>query len=157
MTADLSTLEAKAAKAEAAYVAAQMAAQAARDQRQAAKDARAREISQRVVDSYDDAEMYRQIRDAREAFVNAVVESDIGKAWIAVQLAELRHAHASGDFNSAAGHLGLSRQAAPHPAGNAIVEQLAQIVDRAAVDALNAEQAKRDAERAAYIAGPEEG
>jgi hypothetical protein len=154
---DLSTLEARAAKAQAAYEAAQAAAQAIRDQQQAEKDARAREVSQRVVDNYDDAAMFRQIRQAREAFVNAVAESDIGKAWIAVQLAELRHAHASGDYNNAAGHLGLPPSATPHPASNAIVEQLAQIVDRAAADALAAEQAKRDAERAAYIAGRDEG
>ena len=150
---DLSDLEAKAARAQARYEAAMAAAQAVRDQQQAEQDARAREVSQRVVDGYDDADMFRQIREARENFGNAVAESDIGRAWIAVQLAELRHAHASVDFNNAAGHLGLSRQAAPRPAGNAVIEQVAQIVDRAAADALAREHAARDHERAAYIAG----
>ncbi len=156
MTADISTLEAKAAKAQAAYEAAQQAAYEARAAEQAKQDARAREIAQRVVDSYDDAEMFRQIRQAREEFAKVFIESDIGKAWIAFQLAELRHAHGSVDYNTAASQVGRFDQMPPRPAGNAIVEQLGQIVDRAAADTIAAELQARDAERAAYISGTQE-
>lgn len=150
---DLSDLEAKAARAQARYEAAMQAAQAARDAEPARRDALARKISQRVVDNYDDAEMFRQIREARENFADAVVNSDIGRAWVALQLTVLRHAHASADFTSAAGHLGLSRRAEPRPASSVSLEQIPQFIDRAAFDALAQEHAARDAEREAYIAG----
>jgi hypothetical protein len=100
--------------------------------------------------------MYRRIREARENFAQVFAESDLGRAWIAVHLAELRHAHGSVDYNDAAGRLGLPANMPSRPAGNAIVEVLAQLVDRHAADALAAELAARDAERAAYIAGPAE-
>ena len=153
MSTDINTLEAKAAKAQAAYEAAMVAAQEARAQEQAQRDARAREMAEATVTTYDDAQMYRQIRQAREELGRAFAESDIGKAWIAVHLAELRHAHAAVDYNGAASILGRSDQVPPRPAGNAIVEVLAQIVDRVAADTIAAELAARDAERAEYIAG----
>ena len=74
-----------------------------------------------------------------------------------MQLGELRHAHASVDRNTAAGALGRTDYVPPRPASNAIVEPLAQIVDRHAADAIAAELADRDAQRARYIAGPSEG
>jgi hypothetical protein len=154
VTADISTLEAKAAKAQAAFEAAIEAAQAARNEEQARQDARARALDEQIADNYDAAQMSKAIREARENLARTVRESDIGKAWIAVQLAELRNAHAAVDYNDAAGRLGRTPRPS-QPAGNVFPEVLAQIVDTAAADAIAAELAERDAQRAAYIAGTE--
>lgn len=156
-TTDLTTLEAKAAQAQAKYAEAMAAAQAARDAEQARRDERAREIHRQVVDGYSDQEMARQVEQAREDFARVFAESDIGRAWISMKLAELRHAHGSVDFNSSAGALGIRASAPARPAVNAAVEDLAQIVDRCAADALAEEQETRDAERASYIDGPAKG
>jgi hypothetical protein len=153
MTADLDTLEAKAAKAEAAYVAAQMAAQEAREAKQAEQDARSREIAQRVVDAYDGAAMARQTEEAGQEFARVFAESDLGRAWIAVKLAELRHAHAALDYNSAAGQLGMPANVPSRSVSNTAAEQLASLVDQAAAAANAAELDARDTERARYIAG----
>ncbi len=81
-TTDLTTLEAKAAQAQAKYAEAMAAAQAARDEEQNRRDERARKIHRQVVDGYDDAEMARQIEQAKQEFARVFAESDIGRAWI---------------------------------------------------------------------------
>lgn len=158
MTApDLTALEAKAAKAQASYEAALATAQAAREAEQARRDARARQLDEQIVSTYDDEQMFRGIREARQELTRALAESDIGKAWIAVQLAELRHAHASSDYNMAASRLGRFERVPSRPAGTAVAEHLAQIVDTIAADALAAELDARDEARQAHIVGTDKG
>lgn len=155
-TTDLDALEAKAAKAQAALQAALDAAQAVRDQKQAERDARAREVAQAVVDNYDDREMFERIEQAREDFSRAFADSDLGKAWIAIHAAELRHAHDALAFNDAASLLGLPQRMGSRPAGSVYLEVLTQLVERHAVADVAEEEAARDAQRAAYIAGTED-
>ncbi|HET9871420.1 MAG TPA: hypothetical protein VFP89_02325 [Propionibacteriaceae bacterium] len=156
-TTDLSELETAAAEAQARYAEAQAAAQAARDAEQARRDERAREIHRQIVDGYDDDEMAGRVEQARQEFARVFAESDIGRAWIELQLATLRHAHAAVDYNGAATALGMPANMPSRPADNTVVQQLAQIVDRAAADALADEMEARDSERAAYVAGRAEG
>lgn len=158
MTTDLTALEAKAAKAQAAYEAAAEAAAAVRQQKLNEENERARQLDEQFVNGYSDAAYDEAVRQAQDELERAIAESDIGKAWIALQMSQLRHAHDAVEFNTAHGRLGrqLDHPRAA-PVGATYVEHITQVVEKVAAEQVYAELGERDAERAAYIAGPDEG
>lgn len=152
-TADIATLEAKADKAREALERAQEAAEAARRAEQARRDDRARQIDEQVVNEYDDDALSGQTRRAREELARVVAQSDIGKALLTLQLAELRHTYAAADAIDAAMRLGRPTAVRPRPAGNVDLGLLAEVLDQAARDAIATELDERDERRAARIDG----
>ena len=154
MPKTLTTLEAEAQKAQAAYEAAQAAAEQARANQQAQQAERARQLDEATVTDYDDQALFRAVRQARQAFDRAVAASDLGQAWIELKLAEARHAPRADERNAPASRLGRHDDRAPdRPASNAAFDDIGRAVDRIVADRIADEMDARDAARDAAITG----
>lgn len=154
---DLEALQTKVAKAQEQYEKAQAAAEAAAQAEQARRDARARQLDEQTVAEYDEQAHFSAIRQARQEFDRALAASPLGQAWIALKVAEARHAHAANDRNSAASRLGRhDDRVHTAPASNATFEELGTALDRITADTIATELDTRDAHRDAYITGTTE-
>jgi hypothetical protein len=154
MPKTLTTLEKEAADAQAAFEAAQQAAELAREKEQQRRAERARAYDERLVGDYDEQQMFRAIRQARQDFDQAVAASYLGQAWIALKMAEARHAHYAEECNQAATRLGRhDHRVASRPAGNAAFEEIGRAVDRIVADRIADELDARDTAREIAITG----
>ena len=157
MTASLDTLQRKARKAREAAEAAEAAQRAARqaqEREEAVRAERARRHDEATVAGYDEAAHFREIREARQALDRALAETPLGKAWVALKLAEARHAHAAEERNSAAARIGQADNRVPsRPANSTTFEDLGKAVDRVVADLIADELDARDAARQQAIDG----
>lgn len=145
MTTTLAKLEAASVKARAAEDAAAAAHQRAED----ARMERLRVFAREQLDSYDDAALGQQVRDAQRAFAAAVAESTLGAAWVRLKVAQMLRAHLAIEAQSNAGMVGDPRTITTRVADSAAFEELGRSVDRVAeglvADELDARDAARDA------------
>ena len=154
MTASLDTLQRKAREAAEAAEAAQAAAEAAAQREQAKRAERVRQLDEATVSGYDDAAHFREIREARQALDRALAETPLGQAWVALKLAEARHAHAAEERNSAAARIGQADNRVPsRPANSTTFEDLGKAVDRVVAGLIADELDARDAARQQAIDG----
>lgn len=153
-TKTLTALEAEAQEAATRLAEAQAAAQAAREKEQARQVERARQLNEKLCADYDDQAHFRAIRQARQAFDQAVADSPIGQAWIELQMVRARHAHAAAERNAAAARLGRhDDRVLDRPGSGAAITELAEAVDRIANDRMAAELDSADAARDRAITG----
>jgi hypothetical protein len=150
---DLASLEAQAQEAAQRFKAAEDALARVREQERLAREERARQIDERIVADYNEQEHFRAVRHARQELDRALADSPVGRAWVAVQVAETLHAHAAEDRNGSAARLGLPDRVASHPASNAVAKDLARAIDRVASGLVADHLDARDAAREAAING----
>ncbi len=151
---DIATLQADLAAAEAAATSARQAAERAQQERLERQQERGEEWDRNFLDRAE-AELEQLARDeraAREAFVAAVVGSDIGRTWIAMRSLRWRRMSVSGDAMNTANRRGDSRRfhelAYRDPR---LLEDLLDILENAAKnEAAGLDEARAD-ERQSYI------
>lgn len=148
MSASIDTLAAKADKARAAYEAAERAAENARAEAEQQRAGRLAEYDRQLVEQYDEAELADRVRQAERDLEEAVAGSTLGRAWVALKVAQLQAAHLTQHAASAAQRVGAGAGYSSPVANNAAFEELGRAVDRAAArdiaDELDALDAARE-------------